>query len=226
MQNHLASLPNGGQDALGNQWAAGDIMYADINGDGRIDSGSWTEEDPGDRKLIGNSSARFPFSFTLSADWKGFDFRTFFQGIMKRDYFQGSYYFWGASSSGQWWSTGLVEHEDYFRADANHPLGQNLDSYYPRPVFSGKNQQTQTKYLQNAAYIRLKNIQLGYTIPSEIMEGLGINRFRVYVSGENLWTGTNLSGVFDPETIDGGPDDNGNVYPLSKTFALGLNINF
>ena len=124
---------------------------------------------------------------------------------MKRDYFQGSYYFWGASSSGQWWSTGLVEHEDYFRADANHPLGQNLDSYYPRPVFSGKNQQTQTKYLQNAAYIRLKNIQLGYTIPSEIMEGLGINRFRVYVSGENLWTGTNLSGVFDPETIDGGP---------------------
>lgn len=226
MQEYLNSLPNGGQDALGNQWAAGDIMYKDLNGDGKIDSGSWTADDPGDRKVIGNNTSRYPFAITLNADWKGFDFRAFFQGILKRDYFQGSYYFWGASGSGQWWSTGFVQHEDYFRASEDHPLGQNLDSYYPRPVFNGKNQQTQTRYLQDASYIRLKNVQLGYTIPSSVYENLGINRFRIYVSGENLWTGTSLSEIFDPETIGGGTDGNGNVYPLSKTFALGLNINF
>ncbi|MEO2070277.1 MAG: TonB-dependent receptor [Zunongwangia sp.] len=226
MQEYLNSLPNGGQDALGNQWAAGDIMYKDLNGDGKIDSGSWTADDPGDRKVIGNNTSRYPFAITLNADWKGFDFRAFFQGILKRDYFQGSYYFWGASGSGQWWSTGFVQHEDYFRASEDHPLGQNLDSYYPRPVFNGKNQQTQTRYLQDASYIRLKNVQLGYTIPSSVYENLGINRFRIYVSGENLWTGTSISEIFDPETIGGGTDGNGNVYPLSKTFALGLNINF
>ena len=224
MQEHLNSLPNGGQDALGNQWAAGDIMYRDLNGDGRIDSGSWTSDDPGDRTVIGNSTSRYPFAITLNADWKGFDFRAFFQGILKRDYFQGSYYFWGASSSGQWWSTGFVQHEDYFRPNTDHPLGQNLNSYYPRPVFSGKNQQGQSRYLQDASYIRLKNLQLGYTIPSTVFENWGVNRFRLYVAGENLWTGTSLSEIFDPETIGGG--SGGNVYPLSRTFALGLNINF
>ncbi|RXG15735.1 TonB-linked SusC/RagA family outer membrane protein [Leeuwenhoekiella aestuarii] len=223
MQAHLNSLPNGGQDALGNQWAAGDIMYKDLNGDGKIDSGSWTSDEPGDRKVIGNSTVRYPFAITLNADWKGFDFRAFFQGVLKQDYFQGSYYFWGVSDS-QWWSTGFVQHEDYFRADENHPLGQNTDAYYPRPLFNTKNKQTQSKYLQDASYIRLKNVQLGYTIPSQVYEDLGIKSFRIYVAGENLWTATAMSKVFDPETIDGG--SGGNVYPLSTTFAFGLNINF
>ena len=223
MDNHLSSLPNGGQDALGSQWAAGDIMYKDLNGDGKVDSGSWTADEPGDRRIIGNSTPRFPFSFTLSADWKGFDVRAFFQGVMKRDYFQGSYYFWGAYSWGVWWSTGFTQHEDYFRADTDHPLGQNLDSYYPRPLFNGKNQQAQTRYLQDASYMRLKNFQLGYTIPSELAQKLHLDKLRIYVAGENLWTLTNLSDIFDPETIGGGYG--GNVYPLSKTISAGLNVN-
>ncbi|SFU64265.1 TonB-linked outer membrane protein, SusC/RagA family [Pustulibacterium marinum] len=224
MQSHLESLPNGGQDALGNQWAAGDIMYRDLNGDGRIDSGAYTEGDAGDMRKIGNNTPRFPFSFTLSADYKGFDVRAFFQGIMKRDYWQGSYYFWGASSSGIWWSTGFEQHRDYFRPDADHPLGQNLDSYYPRPVFSGKNHQTQTRYLQDASYMRLKNLQIGYTLPSSVTEKLKMTKLRLYVSGENLWTLTNLSEIFDPETIDSGYG--GNVYPISRTIAFGLNLNY
>ncbi|MEH6406934.1 MAG: TonB-dependent receptor [Leeuwenhoekiella sp.] len=230
MESYLTSLSNGGQDALGSQWAAGDIMYRDINNDGKIDAGSSTEDDPGDRTIIGNNTPRFPFSVTLSADWKGFDIRAFFQGIMKRDYFQGSSYFWGAYSWGQWWSTGFVEHEDYFRANADHPLGQNLDSYYPRPLFNGKNQQTQSRYLQDASYVRLKNLQVGYTIPATISEKLHVNKLRLYISGENLWTLTNLSSIFDPETIGGGADEggssNGNVYPLSRTISAGLNLNF
>ncbi|MFV0564878.1 MAG: SusC/RagA family TonB-linked outer membrane protein [Flavobacteriaceae bacterium] len=224
MNTHLASLPNGGQDALGSQWAAGDIIYKDLNGDGKIDSGSWTADDAGDRKRIGNSTARFPFGLTLSADYKGFDFRAFLQGVMKRDYFQNSYYFWGAYDWGIWWSTGFKEHEDYFREDANHPLGQNLNSYYPRPLFNSKNHQTQSRYLQDASYIRLKNVQLGYTIPSDISDKLKMSNVRIYVSGENLITWTKLSSIFDPETIDSGWG--GNVYPLTSTISLGLNLNF
>lgn len=95
MDTYLASLPNGGQDALGNKWEAGDIMFADINGDGKIDNGANTLNSHGDLKKIGNSTPRYQFGIDLNADWKGFDFRAFFQGIMKRDYFQGSYFFRG-----------------------------------------------------------------------------------------------------------------------------------
>ncbi|UMB59218.1 TonB-dependent receptor [Lutibacter sp. A80] len=226
MAAHLASLPEGGQNAIGSQWTAGDIMYKDLNNDGKIDSGSWTEDDPGDRKIIGNNTARFPFSINLSADYKGFDARVFFQGIMKRDYFSSSPYFWGASGSGIWWSTGLAEHADYFRADENHYLGQNLDSYYPRPLFNDKNKQSQTRYLQDASYIRMKNIQLGYTLPTEVVEKVGMQKLRIFISGENLWTITNLTSVFDPETIQYGSNGNGNAYPLSKTISAGLTLNF
>lgn len=225
MAAHLATLSNGGQNALGGNWMAGDIMYADLNKDGKVDNGSNTISDHGDLKVVGNSTPRFPFSVDLSADWKGFDLRAFFQGIMKRDYYQDSYFFWGAWKWGIWWSTGLKEHEDYFRADANNPLGQNLDSYYPRPLFGdGKNMQTQTRYIQNAAYVRLKNLQLGYTLPNVLTQKVGISKLRVYVSGENLWTYTKMAKMFDPETIDGGWG--GNVYPLYKVYSAGLSVTF
>jgi len=227
MNAHLATLTHGGQDALGSNWKAGDIMYQDLNGDGKIDNGANTVSDHGDLKKIGNSAPKLPFGFELTANWKGFDIRAFFQGVAKRDYFQGSYYFWGASSGGIWWSTGLKEQEDYFRADASNPLGQNIDSYYPRPIFGDdKNQQTQTRYLQNAAYIRLKNLQLGYTLPPSITSKVGIQKLRLYLSGENLLTYTKLSKIFDPETIDGGNSSNGNAYPLSKVISGGISVNF
>lgn len=226
MTAHLASLPNGGQNAIGDSWSAGDIMYVDINGDGKIDKGANTAGDHGDLSVIGNKTPRFPFSVDLSADWKGFDARMFFQGVMKRDYFQDSYFFWGFSGN-EWWSTGFVEHEDYFRADSNHPLGQNLDSYYPRPIrWTSKNQQTQSRYLQNAAYVRLKNLQFGYTLPSNITKRIRIQKIRMFISGENLWTYTKLAKMFDPETIDGGKNGNGNAYPLSKVFSCGISVNF
>jgi TonB-linked SusC/RagA family outer membrane protein len=223
MNAHLASLPNGGQNAVGSDWKAGDIMYNDLNNDGKIDKGSSTISDHGDLKVVGNSTPRFPFSVDLSADWKGFDFRAFFQGIMKRDYYQDSYFFWGAWKWGIWWSTGLDEHKDYFRADANNPLGQNLDSYYPRPLFgNGKNMEAQTRYMQNAAYIRLKNLQLGYTLPNEWTKKVGVSKLRLFVSGENLWTYTKMAKMFDPETIDSGWG--GNVYPLYKVYSCGLSV--
>ena len=144
MDNHLASLPNGGQDALGNKWDAGDIMFADLNKDGKVDNGANTLDNHGDLKIIGNSTPRFQFGLDLSMDYKGFDFRAFFQGVMKRDYFQNSWFFWG-SGSGVYGSTCQIGHLDYFRNDPDHPLGLNLNSYFPRPDFSSeKNHQVQT----------------------------------------------------------------------------------
>ncbi|MBC8603525.1 TonB-dependent receptor [Parabacteroides acidifaciens] len=225
MDEHLASLPNGGQNALGTNWAAGDIMYADLNGDGKIDNGGNKLDDHGDLKVVGNDTPRFQFGLDLNADWKGFDFRAFFQGVMKRDYWQGSAYFWGVGNSGIWHSTGFVEHADYFRAEQSNDLAANLNAYYPRPIFdSDKNNKKQTRYLQNAAYIRLKNIQLGYTLPSAMTNKFFINKLRVFVSGENLWTGTSLANMFDPETVSGGKDNNGNAYPLSKTISFGVSV--
>ncbi|MRG45176.1 SusC/RagA family TonB-linked outer membrane protein [Chitinophaga sp. SYP-B3965] len=221
MDAHLAKLTNGGQNALGSNWKAGDLMFRDLNGDGKITSGSNTANNPGDLMLIGNNTPRYMFGTDIGADWKGLDFRAFFQGVLKRDYFQNGYYFWGASAS-IWGSAGLTEHADYFRDDPNHALGLNLDSYYPRPLFSAKNQVVQTRYLQDASYVRLKNLQLGYTLPISLTRRAGIQKFRVYVSGENIFTITKMATMFDPETVDGGYG--GSVYPLFKVYAVGLNI--
>lgn len=225
MQQHLDNV--GGQDAIGNNWAAGDIMYADLDGKPGITKGAQTIDDHGDLKVIGNNTPRYQFGIDLSADWKGFDFRCFFQGVLKRDYWQGSNMFWGVTDD-MWWSLGLAQHNDYFRAEPTglyDEIPANTDSYYPRPIFKygSKNQEKQTRYLQDASYIRLKNLQLGYTIPSRYMKSIGLSSCRVFVSGENLWTGTGLSELFDPETISGGAG-RGNAYPLSRTWSFGFSL--
>lgn len=240
MDAHLEKV--GGQP-FGTEWGAGDIMYADLDGNPGITEGARTLEDHGDMKVIGNSTPRYHFGIDLSADWKGFDLRVFFQGVMKRDYFQSTNHFWGVISD-QWWSAGYKEHADYFRAEAtglNGEIPANLDSYYPHPLFGGgtngpgKNQKSQSGYLQNASYIRLKNLQVGYTLPASLTRKAAIERCRVFVSGENLWIGTALSKLYDPETIDGGNTDSGanaaiknagNAYPLSRTWSFGINVTF
>ena len=228
MDAHIASLPKGGQTAIGSKWEAGDIMYADINGDGKIDNGSNTLDDMGDLKKIGNNTPRFRTGITLDAQWKGFDFSMFWQGVLKRDFDPGenSMVFWGTTGSGQWWSTSFKDHMDYFRAeDTASPLGANVNAYYPRPLFNNKNHKTQTAYLQNAAYMRLKNLQLGYTLPKSLINKIGLQNVRVYVSGENLLTITGLSDTMDPETAGIGKQG-GTVYPLSRVYSFGLSVNF
>lgn len=236
MQAHLDKV--GGQSAFGNKWAAGDIMYADLDGKPGITEGARTLEDHGDLKVIGNSTPRYFFGIDLSADWKGFDMRCFFQGVMKRDYFQNTGHFWGIYA-GVWRSRGFKVHEDYFRAEPiglpGNEIPANPDAYYPRPIMdngTSMNQRTQTRYLLDASYIRLKNIQFGYTLPTSWMKKAGLTKCRVFVSGENLWTGTNLTKLFDPETINGGSNNSGNsqtymsgnAYPLSKTWSFGLSL--
>ena len=229
MQAHLDKV--GGQDALGFNWAAGDIMYKDLDGKPGITEGGRTLEDHGDLKVIGNNTPRYFFGIDLTADWKGFDVRAFFQGVMKRDYWSTGGTFWGIYTT-MWYCIGLEEHNDYFRAEPiglpGHELAANLDSYYPRPVMDngGKNQYTQTRYLQDASYIRLKNLQVGYSLPKRWINKIGLNKCRVYVSGENLWTGTKLSTLYDPETVSGGYAGRGNIYPLTRTWSFGLDVTF
>lgn len=224
-----AHLQANDQSQLGDNWAAGDIMYRDRDDNGVISSGANTLDDHGDLKVIGNSTPRFNFSLDLNASYYGFDVRLYFQGVAKRDYWQGSSYFWGIENN-FWWSQGLNQHADYFRDENTWSVkeginGVNIDSYYPRPVFDGggKNKQVQTRYLQDASYIRLKNFQVGYSLPKNITKKIGFDLIRVYFSAENLWTGTHLSSLFDPETIGSGWG--GCAYPLSRTFSFGINLN-
>ena len=214
MDAHLANnRPN-----WGTNWSAGDIMYKDLNGDGIVNNGNNTLDNPGDLSIIGNSTPRYKFGLTLDGQWRGLDFSLFFQGVMKRDYWLGGPYFWGANG-GQWQSTCYTEHLDYWSED-------NRDAYYPRPLISQtKNQQTQSRYLQNAAYIRLKNLQVGYTLPKKWMDKAGLESIRVYVSADNVFTISSISGVFDPETL-GGDWGEGKLYPLQRTWSIGLNLNF
>lgn len=229
MKSYLANVD---QSAIGSKWSAGDIMYRDMNGDGKLTKGAETLGDHGDLKVIGNSTPRYFFGIDFNADWKGFDVRLFFQGVMKRDFWGEDnfcgYLFGARGDKSMWHARGLTEHEDYFRAEAigidGNLIPANLDAYYPRPIFSegAKNQQIQTRYLQNAAYIRLKNFQVGYTLPSTWMKRVGLTKCRLFVSGENLWTGSSLSSLFDPETISGG--NGGNSYPLSSTWSFGVSL--
>lgn len=229
MQAHLNSLPKGGQNVLGKNWAAGDVMYADLNNDGKIDGGANTLNDHGDKKIIGNSSPRYKYGIDLDASWKGVDLRIFFQGVAKRDFWFNDNMFWGAAG-GKWQTSLFTEHMDFFR-QAGDEWGENLNAYFPRPSFdAGKNQQSQTKYLQSAAYCRLKNLQIGYTIPERLTSKLGVSNFRIFFSGENLFTFSPLPNTFDPETVGTGYSVSNNLsgktHPLSRTFSTGFSVNF
>ena len=210
----------------GSDWAAGDVMYKDLNGDKKVNSGKSTYDDMGDLTKIGNSLPRYRFGITLDANWKGFDFLIFMQGVGKRDFWDASPYSVGANT-GLWQSAAFKDHLDYWRPATDTNFGPNTNAYYPRPLFGqgSKNFQTSDRYLQNAAYMRIKNIQLGYTLPAAIASKIGASRVRLYFSAENLVTFTKMNKIFDPEATGGdwGP---GKLYPLQRTISFGLNLNF
>lgn len=197
----------------GGSWGAGDVKYEDLNNDGKIDIGKNTLDDSGDRKIIGNSTPRYSYGITAGFDYKGFDFEMFWQGIGKRDYWLGGSQFWGFTDE---WCTPLTSSLDYWTED-------NRDAYFPRLHHygvNGGNHQVSTRYLQNAAYLRLKNVVLGYTIPRSITEKVKISRLRVFVQGENLLTFTPLIDSYDPETL------NNMTYPINKKISVGLDLTF
>ena len=204
----------------GVNWTAGDIKYKDLNDDGLITRGTVTVDDPGDRQIIGNFIRKYPYGINFDASWKNFDIGIFIQGIGKRDAVmnvnnQGQ--FWGSPRS-SWEVNWLTIHRDRWTPET--PNG-----YFPKFYFDTsrnlKNMQEQTKYLQNAAYVRVKNLQIGYTLPASLLNKVGIAKTRIYVSGENLLTFTKMVKTIDPElaTIDRGLG-----YPMQRTWSVGLSM--
>jgi TonB-linked SusC/RagA family outer membrane protein len=210
------------QSAVGNGrgFYAGDLKFKDRNGDGFINQGNNTVTNPGDRKIIGNNSYRLPYSIDLDAEWKGFDLRLFFQGIGKRQAYpsesHNGEYFWGIYNTP--WG-GMIE-KNLDNWDKKGDAG-----YYPRMkpdiANNGELAKVQTRYLQDASYLRLKNVTLGYTLPDQLTGKWRINRLRVYLTGENLLTFHHIEVPGnDPERFD-------NVYyPFMKVVSFGLNIGF
>ena len=204
---------------LNSPWKIGDIEYRDLNKDGKISRGSNTLADPGDQRIIGNNTPRYSFGLITGCSWKGFDFNMFLQGIMKRDYWLGDIPFFGITGS---WT------QQIYNTTTNYWTPTNTDAYFARPYATSeitKNQLVQTRFLQNAAYVRLKNIQIGYTISKKILSSLKLQKIRVYLSGENLFYLSHIDENFDPERL-GGSWGNGKTYPLLRTFTAGINIEF
>lgn len=218
-------------------WFPGDIKFKDTNGDGAITPGTERVSNPGDRSIIGNSTPRYTYGVMLGADWNNFFFSAFIQGVGKQDWYPSreASLFWG----------------QYNRPYGGIPASQlgniwtesNPDAYFPRYVSriasnaNGTLSASQTKYLQNVRYTRLKNIQLGYNLPKTLVRKIGSSAARVFVSGENLWTISPLFKItkdFDVENAvasdqvfsPGGNSGDGYNYPLMKSVTLGLSITF
>lgn len=200
--------------------APGDLKFADLNKDGKVDKGSWTLKDHGDYSIIGNSTSRYTFGFSANADWNGFDLSAFFQGVGKKDYFPGAgdLYFWGVYA--QPW-TNITKGNFY-----DHWTEESPNAYFPRlksyVAYTTEAAEKQTRYKQNAAYIRMKNLTLGYTLPKSITQKVNIDHLRIFFSGDNLFV---LSGLYkhykiDPELLSG--ED----YPLQRAYSIGLNLSF
>lgn len=204
----IAAAPSQSQISTG-IWYPGDIQYKNLNDDDIIGPGANTLEDSGDRKIIGNSTPRFQFGLNGNASYKGFDLNLFFQGVGKRDYWIGNNLFWGAIAGG----TGNMEVYN------NSWTPERRDALYPAYKSKGANIQPQTKYMWNAAYIRLKNVTLGYSLPKSILSRLNIDHVRIYGSAYNIWEYSKLPDVYDPEMLTAD-------YPMIRSVAFGLQVTF
>ena len=201
-----------------------DLVFKELFGGGK-----GTLEDPGDRRVIGNSSPRYQYGLTLNLSWYGFDLSVFMQGIGRLDWYPGAdnLRFWGPYS------------RPYATFIPKNFMSQvwsesNPDAYLPRArAYTSLNSTqgvayyTNDRYLQNLAYCRLKNLTLGYTIPKRLTSKVGIKECRVYFSGENLATWSALKNDFlDPEQAAADSDKKSNVYPWCRTYSVGLNLTF
>ncbi len=208
------------------KFSPGDVRFADLNGNDSIEYGTNTIGNPGDRTVIGNTQPRYQFSFSVGGDWKGFDVRVFFQGVGKRNL----------------WATGNMVLPGWYGAEANfaHTLdywtSENTDAFYPRPMeYSqiGKwNYLPNDRYLLNMAYVRLKTLTFGYTLPHNLTSKIQVEKLRVYFSGENLFEFDKMGDIpIDPELdwTDATSADGrsyGRSYPYRRTLAFGIQVQF
>ncbi|MFZ4262994.1 SusC/RagA family TonB-linked outer membrane protein [Sphingobacterium sp. HJSM2_6] len=210
---------------------AGDLKFVDLSGkdgvpDGKVDNGENTLYNPGDQVIIGNSRARYTFGVNLGANYMGFDVSAFFQGIGRQNWWPGANAdkFWGPYSRPYFSFVPKDFEEDVWtpeNQDAYFPLLRGYIALNDRGSLNVKSD----RYLQDLAYIRLKNLTIGYTVPSAFIQKMKLSRARIFLSGDNIWTATKLrSEYIDPEQAS--QESNGRAYPYSRTFSFGLDFSF
>lgn len=184
----------------------GDIRFVDTNGDGIIDFD--------DRTQIGNPTPKWTYGFTLNVEYKNFDVAIFGQGIQGADVFQAIRRF-------------DLPAANYSKIALGRWTGEGTSNYFPRIVDGDPNQnfsRSSDFYIQDASFFRLKTVQIGYTVPSHLIKGIGLNKLRFYIMSNNLLTLTKYNG-FDPEIGSSNGIDRG-IYPQARAFMGGINIGF
>ena len=201
------------------EYMPGDVKYKDVNGDGIIN----------DDDVVPIGASRVPnmiYGFGFSVLWKGFDINIHLQGSGSSSYFINGASVYPFVDGG--WGNVLTEvgnpkNRWISKEISGDPATENPNAKYPRLSYGGNanNYRTSTYWLRDGAYLRLKNVELGYTLPSRLMSSIHVNKARVYVMGYNLAVWDSLK-IWDPELGSG----DGMRYPISKTITLGLNVNF
>jgi TonB-linked SusC/RagA family outer membrane protein len=212
----------------------GDEKFVNLNDDrgtNEINSGLNTDS-PGDQKVIGNSTPRYNFGVNLGVSYKGFSLSAILQGTAKRDVWIGgmslfpfggsakAYYPVFYNQTDYWEPMGSCDGQ-YTENDREYWVAKNPDAslyrLYSNMQNHGSNQRASTKYLQNGAYMRLKNITLAYTFPKALISKVSLSALKVFVSAENLATISSLPKGYDPERLSWG-------YPFYRTLSFGLNV--
>lgn len=214
-QEEIDRSPTQFSEAMHSQLRPGDIKYKDINGDGIIDDF--------DKIPIGYSDIpEITYGFGASLNWRNFDFSFFFQGTGRVTCFEEGQTLNPFTATAPA-NNGFHKEVFYKRWSIDNP---DIHAKYPRvsdtPYQSNNNTKRSSFWQRDASYIRLRNLELGYTFPKKWMDKAGIQNLRIYLSGVNLWTYANELKLFDPEL---GTTD-GRKYPPTKVFNLGININF
>lgn len=196
----------------------GDVKYVDIDNDGRITPGEGKKEDHGDLVYLGTSDPRFLFGITGNMTWKGIDFSVFLQGVGKRLFYPNVTAVQPMRNRAEMANR---IHLDYWTPE-------NPNAAFPRPYVSDThNFLASDKWVLDGKYIRLKNIQLGYTLPARWVERAKISKTRIFISGQDLLTFSALGpfdGYLNPESRSTG--NWGADYPFFATVSMGLNISF
>ncbi len=212
-------------------WQAGDLKFVDVDGNGKVNNGDNTLNNPGDRVKLGNELPRLQYGFRAGINYFGFDASVFFQGI-------GNTYWYPAKGAGGFWgpfSTYLrMTYMPYDFKDM-YWTEDNPDAYFPRAkgkgASSGYLQYTNDRYLQNVRYLRLKNLTVGYTFPKKWTRVAGVEKLRIYFTAENLcyWSPVKkITSYIDPEACTDTGNDHYDMltYPMPKTFTFGIDLQF
>lgn len=210
-------------------WQAGDVKFVDLDGDGKVGIGSNNVDNPGDRKILGNSLPSFSYGISASAQWNGFDVSAFFQGT-------GNHYWYPAGQSMPFWGPYSYPYLSFLQKDflADVWTAENTDAYFPRAMAysasGGVLSNVNDRYLQNLRYLRFKNLTVGYTLPQSWAGKARIESVRIYFTGENLCYWSPLkkhSRYVDPEAaIDRSDAYNNAYYPWQKSFLFGIDVTF